>query len=543
MPAQGNALGIGPTMDQALKGRPKRVAVPMCRPFRVLSLLIRFPRALPWAGMGQAVGLHLASVHFLTMPRPYFFLHCLRLLATALLLSTAVGAEKPPFNPGESAAHFPQETTVPDRAPKERPTSFADVVKRITPSVVSVFPARLAKPGEVPEDELLKRFFGAKKPDDGEDDRFHSVGSGVIISADGYILTNSHVVHLQSGKLADEIVVELSNKWRLPAKIIGADPKVDIAVIKIDAKDLPALPMADSARVEVGDLVFAVGNPFKVGITATMGMVSATHRSGIKLTGADGYEDFIQTDAAINPGNSGGALCDARGRLVGINTAIVGGFGGNVGIGFAVTVNLARRVLFNVLENGEPVRGFAGLRVKSVDDAAAHARKLAEVRGAMVEEVLDAGPAAKAGLKKGDVILRVGDEDIGDAPAFRIATAFAAPGAKLVLHYVRDGEPGEVSLTVTKQDDTATAGTAMEIESLPGVRLREQGGADGGLLVEVVAADSAFAKQLAAGMVILEINDTKIPTRAAAAAALQPGPNKVRVRREELTETLSLRVK
>ena len=190
-----------------------------------------------------------------------------------------------------------------------------------------------------------------------------------------------------------------------------------------------------------------------------------------------------------------------------------------------------------------PVRGFAGVRVKSVDDAAAHARKLAEVRGAIVEEVLDSGPAAKAGLKKGDVILRVGDEEIGDAGAFRIATAFAAPGAKLALHYVRDGQPGDVSLTVVRQDDTATAGTAMEIESLPGVRLREQNGDPEGLLVEEVAADSAYAKQLEAGLLLLEINDTKVTTRAAAAAALQPGPNKVRVWREGLVETLSLRVK
>ena len=350
-------------------------------------------------------------------------------------------------------------------------------------------------------------------------------------------------MHLGSGKLADEIVVEFSNKWRVPAKIIGADAKADIAVIKVEGKDLPALPVADSAQVEVGDLVFAVGNPFKVGITATMGMVSATHRTGIKLTGADGYEDFIQTDAAINPGNSGGALCDARGRLIGINTAIVGGFGGNVGIGFAVTSNLARRVLFNLLENGGPVRGFAGVRVKSVDDAAARAQKLAAVRGAVVEEVLDGGPGAKAGLKKGDVVLRVGGEEIEGANAFRIATAFAAPGAKLALQVVHDGQLLEVSLTVAKQEDAATPGTTMEIEALPGVRLREQGGDDAGLLVEQVAADSAFAKQLAAGMVILEINDAKTATRAAAAAALQPGANKVRVLRDELTETLSLRVK
>ena len=469
-------------------------------------------------------------------------------LVTALVLAAvACWAAEPPFKAGETAAHFPQDAAPLDRGGNARPISHAEILKSITPAVVSVFPARLAKPGEVPGDELLKRFFGVKKEDEQEAERFRSVGSGVIVSADGYILTNSHVVHLPSGKLADEIVVEFSNKWRTPATIIGADAKADIAVLKIDPKidgrSLPTLPMADSAKIEVGDLVFAVGNPFKVGITATLGMVSATHRSGVGIMGADGFESFIQTDAAINPGNSGGALCDARGRLIGINTAIVGGHGGNVGIGFAVPVNLARRVLFNLLENGEAVRGFVGARVKSVDDAIARKLKLAEVKGALVEEVLDSGPAAAAGVRPGDVVFRIGDEEVVDASVFRIATAFAAPGTKLGVHALRGGQPVELSVTVAKQTQEATAGSVMEIEALPGVRLREAAGEAAGLRVEGVAESSRFAKLLEAGMLLTEINDAKITTRAEASAALRRGPNKVRVMRDETSETLLLQVR
>ena len=456
--------------------------------------------------------------------------------------AAVLGADPPRFGPGEAAAKFPQDAAPVDHDTSPRLSSYADVLKRVTPSVVSVFPARLTQPGELREDELLKRFFGAKPGADG-DDRFRSVGSGVIVSADGYILTNSHVIHLENGKLADEIVVELSNKWRLPATIVGVDAKADIAVIKVEGKDLPALPMADSRRVEVGDLAFAVGNPFKVGMTATMGMVSAIKRVGIQLGGPGAYQDFIQTDAAINPGNSGGALCDARGRLIGINTGIISGGGGNLGIGFAVSVNLARRVLCNLLENGEPVRGFAGARVKSVDDAVARERALAEVKGAVVEEVLAGGPAAQAGLEKDDVILQVGDEEIDDESAFRIAIAFAAPGSKLAVHLLRDGKATDLTLTPIREKDAAKTGVAMEIDELPSVRLREQGGGNAGLLVEKIAPLSPAARSLEVGMVIIEINDLPVKTCAEASSALHSGANKVRVRHEGQTDTISLVLK
>lgn len=454
-----------------------------------------------------------------------------------------VHADPPRFGQGEAAAKFPQDATPLDRDASPRLASYADVLKRVTPSVVSVFPARLTKPGEVREDELLKRFFGAKPGEGDDDSHFRSVGSGVIVSADGYILTNSHVVHLETGKLADEIVVEFSNKWRFPATIVGVDAKADIAVIKVEGKDLPALPMGDSRQVEVGDVAFAVGNPFKVGMTATMGMISAVKRVGVKFGDPGAYQDFLQTDAAINPGNSGGALCDTRGRLIGINTGIISGGGGNLGIGFAVSVNLARRVLCNLLENGEPVRGFAGARVKSVDDAVARARALPEVKGAVVEEVLPGGPAAQGGLLQGDVILRAGDEAIDDESAFRVAIAFAAPGAKLIIQVLRDGKMFEVPVTVIREKEAAKAGAAMEIDELPHVRLSEKTGAATGLLVEKIDPQSPAARTLEQGMLIVEINDLPVTTCSQASAALHRGANKVRVRHEGQTSTISLVLK
>ena len=254
----------------------------------------------------------------------------------------------------------------------------------------------------------------------------------------------------------------------------------------------------------------------------------------------------MQTDAAINPGNSGGALCDARGRLIGINTGIISGGGGNLGIGFAVSVNLARRVLCNLLENGEPVRGFAGVRVKSVDDAVARERALAEVKGAIVEEVQgggDGGPAALAGLKTDDVILRVGDENIDDESAFRIAIAFAAPGSKLAVHILREGKETDLELTPMREKDAAKKGVTMEIDELPNVRLRE--GADGpaGLLVEKISPLSPVARSLEQGMVIIEINDLPVKTCAEASSALHRGANKVRIRHEGQTDTISLVLK
>src|SRR5262245_60752200 len=277
-------------------------------------------------------------------------------------------------------------------------TSFASVVKNAQPAVVSIASTKVVKTsggdeGLAPffDDPMFRRFFG-----DGPQNRFgkpreqreHGLGSGVIVSPDGYILTNNHVI-----EGANEIEVYTSDKREMKARVIGADPKTDIAVVKVEAKNLPTLPFADSSQAQVGDIALAIGNPFGIGQTVTMGIISATGRGDL---GIEDYEDFIQTDAAINPGNSGGALINASGQLIGVNTAILSGAGGNQGVGFAVPSNLARAVMNQLLRNGKVVRGYLGVLIQPVTPEIAKAFNLPDARGALVGEVTPDGPAARA---------------------------------------------------------------------------------------------------------------------------------------------------
>src|SRR6266699_574704 len=283
-------------------------------------------------------------------------------------------------------------------------TSFAPVVKKVAPSVVNIYSSRTIR--EQPllspffSDPFFRRFFG---PDFDEQmrprtRRAQSLGSGVIVSEDGYILTANHVV-----EGADEVKVALADGVKeYPARVIGADPPTDVAVLKVEAKGLPAVTLADSDKLEVGDVALALGNPFGVGQTVTMGIVSAVGRSSL---GINEYENFIQTDASINPGNSGGALVDAQGRLVGINTAILSRTGGNQGIGFAVPVNMARYVMDRIVAEGTITRGYLGVRIQPLTPDLAKEFKLPADTGALVGEVTPKTPAAEAGLKEGDVIV------------------------------------------------------------------------------------------------------------------------------------------
>src|SRR5713101_4186123 len=310
----------------------------------------------------------------------------------------------------------PVKTTVPivvNEAPLARETrmtsSFAPVVKRVAPSVVNVFTTKTVRNQypemmPFPDDPFFRRFFG--EPFGGEQPRRQprkfkerSLGSGVVVTKDGYILTNNHVV---DG--ADEVKVSLAkDKKEYTAKIAGRDPKTDIAVLKIEAKDLPFVTFADSDKIEVGDVVLALGNPFGIGQTVTMGIVSAVGRGGM---GIEAYEDFIQTDAAINPGNSGGALIDAEGRLIGINTAIVSRSGGNQGVGFAVPISMARYVMDRITTEGKVTRGFLGINIQPLTPALAKEFNLPdESSGVLVGGASPDSAAEKAGLKDGDVIL------------------------------------------------------------------------------------------------------------------------------------------
>ena len=317
-------------------------------------------------------------------------------------------------------------------------TSYAPIVKKVAPSVVNIYSTRFVKerPMQNPlmNDPFFRQFFG--NPPQGDDRertrKEQSLGSGVIVSPDGYILTANHVV-----ADADEVKVSIADgKTEYTAKVIGKDRATDIAVLKIQAANLPAVTLADSDQLEVGDVVLALGNPFGVGQTVTSGIISALGRSGF---GFNGYENFIQTDAAINPGNSGGALVDAEGRLVGINTAIISRSGGNQGIGFAVPINMARNVLERLVSGGKIERGYLGIIQQDIDAGLAKQFNLPDQNGALVGDVIPDAPAAKAGLKSGDVILSVNGKPIADAHSLQLTVSQCAPGSAATIKFIRNG--------------------------------------------------------------------------------------------------------
>lgn len=302
-------------------------------------------------------------------------------------------------------------------------SSFAPIVDKIAPSVVSVYTHKTVR---VPRE--LREFFGGPRSG-----TIQGLGSGVIVSADGYILTNNHVA---DG--ADEILVSIGlEKKEYKAKKIGADPGTDIAVLKIDATNLPAITFADSDKAKVGDIVLAVGNPYGLTRTVTMGIISGLGRSGLGLVD---YADFIQTDASINPGNSGGGLVDTEGRLVGLNTAIYSPSGANNGIGFAVPSNLAQEVLKSIRDHGGVVRGYLGIVIQPVTQDLADTFKLKDLSGALVSDVTQGGPADKAGIQDGDVITEVNGHKIDDPRQLRILVSGLAPGTKAGIKFLRNGQ-------------------------------------------------------------------------------------------------------
>ncbi|HKJ94067.1 MAG TPA: trypsin-like peptidase domain-containing protein, partial [Gammaproteobacteria bacterium] len=277
-----------------------------------------------------------------------------------------------------------------------------------------------------------------------------SLGSGVIFSSDGYVLTNNHVV-----QDATEIQVLLADGRTRPATVVGTDPETDLAVLRIDLSNLPTVTVGDSNALHVGDVVLAIGNPFGVGQTVTQGIVSATGRNHLGLTT---FEDFIQTDAAINPGNSGGALINARGELIGINTAIYSRSGGSMGIGFAIPVSLARGVMKSIIEHGRVIRGWIGVQIQAVTPQLADSFGLQEARGVVIAGVLNGGPADQAGLQPGDVILRIDDKPVEGTKDLLARVSGSKPGSKIKVSGVRDGEKFEDSVTVAERPPQQTHG-------------------------------------------------------------------------------------
>ena len=405
--------------------------------------------------------------------------------------------------------------------------SYADVVKKVLPSVVKVEVTTAAKESSVEmpglADPFFRQFFG-NQFGGGRQRIFtpsqHGLGSGVIVTKDGYILTNNHVVDD-----ADKVKVTLQDGREFTAKVIGKDKESDVAVVKIDAKDLPAVTLADSSQTEVGDVVLAVGNPFGLGQTVTMGIISATGRAAMDLK----YQDFIQTDAAINPGNSGGALVDTDGRLIGINTAIYSRSGGSEGIGLAIPTDLAREVMVSLVKDGKVTRGYMGVHVRPITPQLAKGFDLKSDKGALVDEVIPDSPADKAGLRHGDIILQFNGKAVADARRLTLAVASVEPGEKVPVRIWRDGEAKTVDVAIKEMPGEAQVAKSDSSESdsgetLNGVavtdlnsQMRREYGVPGriqGVLVSQVEPSSAAAEAgLKEGDVILEIN--KHPVKSA----------------------------
>jgi Do/DeqQ family serine protease len=333
-------------------------------------------------------------------------------------------------------------------APERGPVSYADAVAAARPAVVNIYTARVVvqRPSALLQDPAFRHFFGGTSG--GPHRQLESsLGSGVIISPQGYVLTNHHLV-----EGAEEIQVMLADGRSAAASVVGVDPETDLAVLKTTLDGLPAVTLGDSEGLRVGDVVLAIGNPFGVGQTVTMGIVSATDRSHLGLST---FEDFIQTDAAINPGNSGGALVDARGRLVGINTAIFSKSGGSQGIGFAIPVNLAKGVLAEIIGQGRVSRGWLGVEVHDLTPELAESFGLGDARGVVVAGVLRQGPAERAGIQPGDVITAVGETPVQSERRLLDAIARSHPGSRVPVSLVRSGRTLRIEVAVAERPLTA----------------------------------------------------------------------------------------
>ncbi|WP_248733132.1 Do family serine endopeptidase AlgW [Pseudomonas sp. MWU13-2517] len=317
------------------------------------------------------------------------------------------------------------------------PVTYADAVVIAAPAVVNLYTTKVINKPAHPlfEDPQFRRYFGDNDPKQRRMES--SLGSGVIMSPEGYILTNNHVT---SG--ADQIVVALRDGRETLARVVGSDPETDLAVLKIDLKNLPAITIGRSEGLRVGDVALAIGNPFGVGQTVTMGIISATGRNQL---GLNSYEDFIQTDAAINPGNSGGALVDANGNLTGINTAIFSKSGGSQGIGFAIPVKLAMEVMKSIIEHGQVIRGWLGIEVQPLTKELAESFGLTGRPGIVVAGIFRDGPAQKAGLQLGDVILSIDGEPAGDGRRSMNQVARIKPTEKVTIQVMRNGK--EINLS------------------------------------------------------------------------------------------------
>ena len=377
--------------------------------------------------------------------------------AVCLGILFVVATLKPEWlNRAASTAAFPQvvstvqETvpisfgTAPPLATGRGVNSYRDAVRRAMPSVVSVYTTKEIKRHPFLNDPLFRRFFGDQI--DLTPQRSAGLGSGVIVNSEGYILTNNHVV-----EAADEIEVALASGKRFPAKVVGTDPDTDIAVVRIAAKELPAITFGDDNSLRLGDVVLAIGNPLGIGQTVTMGIVSALRRTGL---GINTFESFIQTDAAINQGNSGGALIDAAGNLVGINSAILSQTGGSIGIGFAIPVSTAKQVMEQIIETGSVTRGWIGVEAQDITVELAESLKLPATSGVIIAGLARNGPADKAGVKLGDILVAVGGKPVTDSAGMLNLIAQLTPGQKAAFLVRRNNAEVGLQISVGKRPKT-----------------------------------------------------------------------------------------
>lgn len=409
-------------------------------------------------------------------------------------------------------------------------TGFADVVEKTIKSVVNIrttfsgdSSSRSTRKQPLFDDEFFKRFFG--QPESPNRPRIQSMGSGVIVSTDGYILTNNHVI-----EGADQIKVSLNNsKTEYTAKLVGTDPQTDMALLKIDAQNLPALPLADSNVLRVGDIVLAIGNPFGLGQTVTMGIVSATGRSGI---GVSDLEDFIQTDASINQGSSGGALVNSSGELVGINNAIFSQSGGNIGIGFAIPVNMAKNIMERLIKDGKVIRGYLGVMIQPVTPEMVKFFNLPDTQGALVGDVIKDSGAEDAGVQRGDVIIDFDGQKIRDDRHLRLLASQTSPGKKVSVKALRNGKPRIFNITMKTLPNKNTQASRRPVQEESENHLFE--GVEISNLDNQTRSDSGIPKNLS-GAYVSNVE----PETPAAEAGLKTGDIIQEINQRKVTDTKS----
>lgn len=456
-------------------------------------------------------------------------------LAAGLLLFGSVGFFAGHFTGApQGAVAAPVSQVTPSGT--EMAPGFPEVAKAVRPAVVNITPAKTLvrehkrREGRSPMDQM-EEFFGFDFPRQfgpkphGPSDRDPSergphrggMGSGVIIAADGYVITNNHVV-----EGAKEVQVTLPDKREFTGKIVGADPKTDLALVKIDAKDLPSVPWGDSSKLQVGEYVLAVGNPFGLNSTVTLGIVSALGRGRMGITQ---YEDFIQTDAAINPGNSGGALVNTKGELIGINTAIFSQTGGYQGVGFAVPTSMAKPVVDSLVKTGKVVRGYMGVSIQDLTPDLAKSFGIKTEKGVLISDVASDSPADEAGLKQGDVIVGYQGEAVEDAPALQRLVTRTPVGTKATIKVLRDGHEKDVTVKIAEQPDAVKTAKA-ETNTEDSIALAG---------IEVQGLDRKTARELglndkAKGVVVTNID----PESPANESGLQPGDVIQEINRQEI---------